>query len=120
MNVLIVESNQSLTDLWRRHLACHGAHIWAERDYDTAIDVIEREPLNIIILASDINEGGALALADLAGFRQPDAQIIFVTSSKACDDTSLFNLYPNACCCVPLHTRPADLAVMAEHYARAC
>jgi DNA-binding NtrC family response regulator len=119
LNVLIVESNRSVTDLWRYQLALSGANIWAESDYDTATKVIEREHLDVLILDTDINEVGALALADLVGFRQPEAQIIFVTPSQGEDSSALFALYPNARCCVPINTRPSDLAVMAEHYARA-
>jgi DNA-binding NtrC family response regulator len=72
----------------------------------------------IIILDVVLTNGSAIAVADYASYRHPDARIIFVTNSSFFSDGSIFQLCSNACAFVPSATQPEDLAAMVEHYAK--
>ncbi len=71
----------------------------------------------IIVLDLVLVNGSALAVADFASYRRPDARVIFVTNTSFFSDGSIFAHSPNACAYVQSETPPEDLAAMVEHYA---
>jgi DNA-binding response OmpR family regulator len=117
VNVLIVEPNLSLAQLWQRHLERKGAQVQVACTQEAAISALSGVPLSVIILDLDIDSGSALAISDLAELRQPQARVIFVTASRFFSDGSIFRFCANACAYLPRHTAPDDLALMAQHYA---
>ena len=66
-----------------------------------------------------LRNGSALAVADFASYRQPEAQVIFVTNSAFFSDGSIFAHSANARAMFPSSGRPSDLAAMVEHYGMA-
>ena len=64
-----------------------------------------------------LDEGSALAVADFASFRHPQARVILVTNTSFFSDGSIFQLVPNACAFVQSDSPPEDIAAMARHYA---
>lgn len=72
---------------------------------------------DIIVLDLVIEEGSALAVADFASYRRPDARVIFVTNTSFFSDGSIFAHSPTACAFVQSAMPPEDLAAMVEHYA---
>lgn len=118
MNVLIVAGKRPLAGLWARSLRRAGARVDLACDQDSATDLLASQSFDILILDIGPEPGGALCVADIAQYRQPEARIIFVTSTTFFSDGSIFNLCANACACVPSGTAPEDLAVMASYYAR--
>ena len=112
MNVLIVQNNAELGQMWRRHLHRH-AH-----EADIAIDHLDARYYPIIILDVVLESGSAIAVADYASYRHPDSRVIFVTNTSFFSDGSIFQLCSNACAFVPSATQPEDLAAMVEHYAK--
>jgi DNA-binding response OmpR family regulator len=119
MNTLIVEDTQTLAELWQRHLERHGIAVTLALTEDAAIAAIEAQRFDVIILDLVIEGGSALAVADYARFRQPQASVIFVTDTTFFSDGSIFGLIPNARAFIPSATRPEDLTAMVEHYGRA-
>lgn len=119
MNVLIVEDNQALAQMWARHLERKGATVTIAASDETATEALESLRLDVIVLNLDLRTGGALAIYDMAEFRQPEARVVFVTASSFFSDGSIFKLCRNACAYLPSHTEPADLATMVQHYASA-
>jgi len=117
MNVLIVESTSDLGALWKRHLERHGAAVTLVENQETAILALYADDYDIIVLDLVIKEGSALAVADFASYRRPDARVIFVTNTSFFSDGSIFAHSPNACAYVQSGTPPEDLAAMVEHYA---
>ena len=81
-----------------------------------AIGHLSSRPTDIIILDLVLSDGSALAVADYASYRLPEARVIFVTSASFFSDGSIFSFAPNACAFVRTGTRPEDLAAMVEHY----
>ncbi len=72
---------------------------------------------DIIVLDLVLEDGSALAVADFASYRRPEARVIFVTNTTFFSDGSIFAHSPNACAFVQSETPPEDLAAMVEHYA---
>lgn len=117
MNVLIVEGNTALAQLWKRHLERKSASVEVTQDSAKALEALSCGSWDVIILNVELEQGTAFAISDMAQFRQPDARVMFITSSNFFSDGSIFTLCPNACCYLPSHTAPDDLANVAQHYA---
>jgi DNA-binding NtrC family response regulator len=118
MNVLIVQNDADLGKIWQRHLQRHGHLAEVVQDQDSAIALLHEAYYAIIILDVVLDAGSAIAVADYASFRHPDARVIFVTNSSFFSDGSIFQLCANACAFVPSATQPEDLTAMVEHYAK--
>lgn len=118
MRVLIVESNVGLAAIWQAHLERQGAEVNTVSDQDSAVQKLFCAPVDVIILNVILENGSALAVADMASFRQPNARVVFVTNSSFFSDGSIFNHVPNACAFLPSETAPKDLASIVQHFAQ--
>ena len=78
--------------------------------------MLGEEAVDVIILDLVLGQGSAIAVADIASFRQPMARVIFVTNTSFFSDGSIFQHIPNACAFLPSGTAPEDLAAVADHY----
>lgn len=116
MNVLIVESEPELSMLWTRHLERLNAHVARADGQETAIALLQSQAFDVIVMDLVLREGSALAVADFASYRRPEAKVIFVTNTSFFSDGSIFQHCNNACAYVQSHTRPEDIAAMVEHY----
>lgn len=114
--VLIVESLAELAALWQRHLERQGMIVACARGQEGAIAHLSENDTDIIIQDLVIEEGSALAIADYANYRQPDARVIFVTNTTFFSDGSIFAHSANARAYVQSSTPPEDLAAMVAHY----
>ena len=117
LRVLIVQSNADLGALWSGHLERQGAAVTLALTADDALKALLRVNFHAIILDMVLSDGNALIVADIAAFRQPEANVICVTDSTFFSDGSIFRHCANACAYLQSQTEPADLAAMVEHYA---
>ena len=117
MNVLIVERQQELGQLWKRHLMRQGLSVDLVSSQNAAIDALCCRAYDLIVLDLVLEDGSALAVADFASYRHPEARVIFVTNTSFFSDGSIFAHSANACAYVQSETPPEDLAAMVEHYA---
>jgi DNA-binding response OmpR family regulator len=117
MNVLIVESQANLGNLWKAHLLRSGADVRLATTQEAACAYIVDQSPDVIILDLVLSEGSALAVSDYASYKAPNARIIFVTDTSFFSDGSIFNLASNACAFIQSTTPPEDVAAMVEHYA---
>lgn len=118
MHVLIVQSNAHLGRLWSRHLERLGADVVLALTGDEAVELLGEQGFDAIVLDLVLKEGSALTVADVAYFRQPDANVIFVTDTTFFSDGSIFSHSANARAFVEKATPPADLAAIVQHYGR--
>lgn len=118
MRVLIVESDPELGGLWQRHLERQGMKVRLELCQSGAATALSAQRFDVIILNLVLENGSAFAVADLASYRHPETQVIFVTNTSFFSDGSIFALTTNACAFVQSDTPPDDLAAMVEHYGR--
>lgn len=116
MDVLIVESRPELGAVWQRHVERQGASVELVHGQEEAVRYLGQHSADIIVLDLVLDDGSALAVADFASYRHPNARVIFVTDTTFFSDGSIFNHASNACAFVPAGTRPEDLAAMVEHY----
>ncbi len=115
MQVLIIESRRPLAELWMRHIERQGVDVFLATSTTEAIKIVRQNAIDVIILDLVLEEGSAMAVADYACYRRPDARVIYVTSTTFFSDGSVFQHMPNACGYVQTSTPPADLAAMVEH-----
>ncbi|PIE13634.1 MAG: hypothetical protein CSA70_05065 [Rhodobacterales bacterium] len=116
MKALIVESNVELGRLWKKHLLRQNIHARLCGGQTEAVALLQEEEFQILVIDLVLNEGSALAIADFASYRQPDARVIFVTNTTFFSDGSIFQHSPNACAFLQTDAPPEDLAVMVAHY----
>lgn len=117
MRVLIVESNPSLGRIWSRHLTRMGCGVLQVSGQVDAIDALEQQEYNAIVLNLVLEGESAFAVADYASYKHPQAKVVFVTDTTFFSDGSIFALVPNACAFVRQQTPPDDLAAIVTHYA---
>ncbi|WP_332249290.1 hypothetical protein [Roseobacter sp. CCS2] len=82
----------------------------------SALAALENATFDVIVLDLVLAEGSAFAVADLARFRQPDANVVFVTDTTFFSDGSIFNHAANARALIETATPPKDLAAIVHHY----
>lgn len=118
MNILIVENNPNLGSIWANHLRRLGMEVTLATSQDDAIDGLQKEAWDLVILNLVLKGGSAFAVADYASYRHPDIQVLFVTNTNFFSDGSIFQHIPNACGLLQTSTPPQDIAAIAEHHAR--
>lgn len=116
MKILIVESDTDLGQLWCNHMVRQGHEVWLAEDQHSAATALEQGDFNIIVLDVILARGSAFAVADLAVLRQPDIQIVFVTSTSFFSDGSIFNLNAKARAFLQADIPPEDPTAMLEHF----
>jgi DNA-binding NtrC family response regulator len=116
MRVLIVEGQSELAEIWQQHLERLGMTVIRARGQTDGMAYLSSDEIDIIILNLVLQDGSALAVADYASYRLPEARVIFVTNTSFFSDGSIFSLVSNACAFVRTGTPPADLAALVEHY----
>jgi len=116
MRTLIVQSNRALGEIWRGHLVRLGAEVSMAQNGFDAIAQIEETQFDAIVLDLMLEDGNALSVADMACFRQPEANVIFVTNTTFFSDGSIFAHSGNARALVQSGTPPKDLAQIVYHY----
>lgn len=117
MDVLIVESQKDLGMLWKAHMERQGMQVTLACSHQEAIQNLTDHAPDMIILDLVLPDGNALAISDFAGYRHPDARVIFVTNTSFFSDGSIFAHADNACAFVQCETPPEDLTAMVQHYA---
>lgn len=118
VRVLIVESDEALGNVWRRHLERQGMRVQLTQDQESALDALKASRFDIIILNLVLKRSSSFAIADKASEIDPDVPILFVTSTSFFSDGSVFGLCANARAFLNADTPPEDLTAMVEHYAR--
>ncbi len=120
MRILIVQSNEDLGNLWKQHLGRLGAEVRLVGTGARACNLIQSIEFDVIVLDLMLSDGCALSVADFANFRQPTANVIFVTDTTFFSDGSIFNHSANARALVESTTSPGDLAAIVHHYGATC
>lgn len=116
MRTLIVQSNGNLCRIWKAHLERLGAEVSIAVDGHEAIALLEMADFDVIVLDLMLEEGNALSVADMASFRHPESNIVFVTDSTFFSDGSIFAHSRNARAIMQSKTPPRDLAQIVYHY----
>lgn len=116
MRVLIVQSNARLGEIWKRHLERLNARVDHVETGEQALTLVENRDFDVIVIDLVLKEGSPLTVADFAQFRQPHANVVFVTDTTFFSDGSIFSHSANARALIETATPPADLAAIVHHY----
>ena len=116
MRALIVESNDRLGLVWQRYLEGLDVTVTLARTGDQALQCITTDIYDVIVLDLVLEQGSALAVADFAYFRQPSANVVFVTNTTFFSDGSIFRHSANARAFIEARTPPQDLAAIVHYY----
>ncbi|MDG1863223.1 MAG: hypothetical protein P8J02_08490 [Yoonia sp.] len=116
MRALIVQGNNDLGKVWARHLERLGAEVIHAATGAEALNYIQEQTLDAIVLDLVLSDGSALSVADFANYSQPEASVVFVTDTTFFSDGSIFAHCPNARAFVETATPPSDLAAIVHHY----
>jgi len=119
MNVLMVEDQPALADLWSASLRRMGAEVTVVASQDEAIKYLQSQSADVLILNLGLRDGSPLAVADYASYRHPDMRIIPVTPRTFFSDGSVFAVVPNTCTVLADTARPDDMAAIVAHYGTA-
>jgi DNA-binding response OmpR family regulator len=117
--ILIVGSNPDLSRIWAGHLERHGQQVVLFGSQKEAVDFLYDNSVEVIVLDLMLENGSALAIADFASYRRPDARIVFVTNNTFFSDGSLFTHIPNTAAILQEKTPPNDLAAIVAYHGRA-
>jgi DNA-binding NtrC family response regulator len=118
MHILVVQEKTELGRIWSRHLEREGHSVDLVGTQDAAVEIMRHREVHVIVLDVVLPGGSALAIADYASYRWPEARVVFVTNTTFFSDGSIFRHAPNACAFLQSDTDPADLAMMVSHYGR--
>lgn len=116
MRILLVQNNNGLSDLWSVFLRRKGIEVICEATQAAAVKRILFEKFDALVLDLILPDGGAIAISDIATYRQPDAPIIAVTNTGLFADGSLFSVMPSIRSLLRTPLRPDDLLAVLEHY----
>lgn len=119
MDVLIVEPDTALGELWGRHISRSGGRVALAGSVDAALAHLRQQAPAVIVLDLRLPEGGALAIADYASYRHPAARVVFVTTASFFADGSIFRYSANAAACLGTDVAPGDLAAVVAWHGRA-
>lgn len=118
--ILIVASNPDLSRVWGRHLERQGEVVEILSSQNEAVDYLYEHTAEVIVLDLMLRNGSAIAIADFASYRRPNARIVFVTNNTFFSDGSLFTHIPNTAAILQEQTPPTDLAAIVAYHGRAC
>lgn len=116
MKVLIIESNGDLAQIWGRFLERRGLDCTIATTEPDAVEALREGPFDALVLDMDMPGGEALAIADLAAYRNPDIPVIAVSAQGFFSDGAIFELIPSARGLLREPLRPDDMAALVEHY----
>lgn len=116
MRTLIVQSNFELGQIWASYLERLGAIVVHVTTGQEALDIIQDQDMDVVVLDLVLKEGSALSIADYINFNQPSANVVFVTDTTFFSDGSIFAHCSNARAFIETSTPPSDLAEIVHHY----
>jgi len=115
LRVLIAQQNTGLGKIWARFLEREGVDTTLVASQSEALAQLRAQNFDALVLEMVLPDGGAIAIADFAAYRMPDAPVITVNSSSFFSDGSIFQLMPNVQSVLQAPVEGEDLAAMVSH-----
>lgn len=116
MNILIVEEDMASAAKKLVALEGLGFCVRMATTASEAVQVISCAPMDVIVLDLLLSQGRALAIADLAAYRQPNARLILLTSGQYFADGSIFSVCSNAVAILRTNMDTDDLCAIIAHH----
>jgi CheY-like chemotaxis protein len=113
--VLIAEDDPDLCWIWSETLADAGHVVTVAHDGETAMQLLETQPFDVLICDVVMPVSGAIVLAGMARMLQPGIRVIAVTGSIALRDRALEDEVHEA---EQTLRKPIDLETLCEVVSR--
>jgi len=120
MDVLVLEDDSSLRFALIQFLDEIGHKTFAAADMPEALEILKRETPDLLLLDLMIGPKDSLPLADLAGYRCPDAEIIYMTGSNKFPNGELFTFAKNVSWVLRKPIDFVELGAMLTHIEASC
>ncbi len=116
MQVLVVQSDEAMGQIWCDHLVRQGAVTVLAQNEKAAVDALRWRTFDVLVIDLMAQDCGVLSVADLATYRSPEIAIIVVTANSFFSDGSIFEVIPNTRGFLNSPVAPEDLAALVDHY----
>ena len=116
MNILVVQDNRDLGEIWCRFLMRRGMSVDLATSEEEAIELLSMRDYDSMIVEPALRDGGGIPVTDFATYRNPDISILAVTKSTFFSDGSIFAMIPNARGFLRTPVRPDDIGAYLEHF----
>jgi DNA-binding NtrC family response regulator len=113
--VLIVEAQLSLGEVWQNFLIEQGCDVALVGNQPDAIEKLQFHHWDALVIDLVMPNASALAISDYASYKNPDIAIIVVSASSFFSDGSIFEILPNARGFMNQPIEPDDLAAVVDH-----
>jgi len=116
MNILVVQDNTDLGEIWSRFLTRRGMEVDLASTEAEAIELLSSQDYDCMIVEPALKDGGGIPVTDFATYRNPDISILAVTKSTFFSDGSIFAMIPNARGFLRTPVRPDDIGAYMDHF----
>lgn len=118
MDILLLEDDQALRFALEQVLEDDRHIVYAASGIAEATGFIEKKRIDLLLLDLMIGSDLSTQIADLAGYRLPDAEVIYLTGSNRFPNGELFDLSRNASWVLRKPVDFFDLKAMIAHVSR--
>lgn len=96
MRVLLLEDDPALRFALAQALEDAGHNVHAAASILGAVEILEQEIPDLLLLDLMIGSEASIQIADLAAYRAPNAEVVYLTGSNRFPSGELFELSTNA------------------------
>lgn len=96
LKVMVLEDDPSLRFALTQVLEGEGHRVFAAANISQAVEVLLRVAPDVLLLDLMIGREYSIQIADLAGYRVPNAEVIYLTGSNMFPNGELYKLSQNA------------------------
>lgn len=118
MDILLLEDDQALRFALEQALEDDRHTVYAASRITEATRLVEKKRIDLLLLDLMIGSDLSTQIADLAGYRLPDAEVIYLTGSNRFPNGELFELSRNASWVLRKPIDFFDLKAMIAHVSR--
>ncbi len=118
MKIVVLEDDPSLLFALTQVLEESGHVVFAAKNILEATDFLIDVAPDLLLLDLMIGEATSIQVADLAGFRAPNAEVVYLTGSNRFPNGELFGLSSNASWVLRKPINFYELQAMLEHFSR--
>ena len=118
MKCLVADDNADLARLWALALEGDGHDVTVCTDGDAAVNQMRVQDFDLLILDLFMPGGGALALARVAVYNNPAAQVLVVTGADCFAFGELLEMGDNIAMVLRKPVSPTDLRSYVAHLAQ--
>ena len=119
MRVFILEDDPGLRFALSEAMTEVGYTVYTAGDIDTALELLGRVAPDLFLLDLMIGEHLSTQIADLAGYRFPKSNVVYITGSRKFPNGELFSLFSNTARVMRKPVDFGELRAVTEHLAHA-